>query len=164
MTTPRPPSGKEPGPTAGPVCPAGLRCGPVSHAITRVARLHRMLEGSLLRRAGLHPGQEALMMHLWETGAQRQSELTALLGSDSATMTRAVQRLERAGFVRRVPCPTDRRGVIIEPTAASQALRQEIEEIWWQLEEATVSGLTEEERATALRVLDRLEANLANRA
>ena len=35
-------------------------------AYLRVGRLHRMLVGQLLRRVGLHPGQELLMMQLWD--------------------------------------------------------------------------------------------------
>jgi DNA-binding MarR family transcriptional regulator len=119
-----------------------------------------MLAGQLLRRAGLHPGQELLMMHLWQAGPQRQADLIGVLGSDSATMTRTVQRLERAGFVRRRPCPSDGRATLIEPTPASQALREQVEQIWRELEEATVAGLTEAEQEAALRALTRIEANL----
>lgn len=142
--------------------PSAARGGPVSHAIFRVARLHRMIAGHLLRRTGLHPGQELVMMHLWETGPQRQADLITVLGSDSATMTRTVQRLERAGFVRRTPSPTDRRATIIEPTAASQALRHEVEQIWEQLERITTDGLTDTEKAEARKVLERLETNLSD--
>jgi len=35
--------------------PAAAHGGPISHAIFRVARLHRMIAGNLLRRVGLHP-------------------------------------------------------------------------------------------------------------
>ena len=134
--------------------------GPVSHAIYRLARLHRQLAGQLLRRAGLRPGQEQLMMHLWETGRQRQTDLIAVLGSDSATMTRAVQRLEKAGFVRRTPCVTDRRVVMVEPTPAGLALRERVEELWRVLEELTTRDYDREQAATALRVLEGLERNV----
>jgi DNA-binding MarR family transcriptional regulator len=140
--------------------PAAAQGGPISHAIFRLARIHRMTAGRLLRRIGLHPNQELLMMHLWDAGPQRQADLVALLDSDSATMTRTIQRLERAGFVRRASSPTDRRVVIVQPTAAGWALRGEVEQTWRALEEITVGGLDDRERATALRTLERLEANL----
>ncbi|MFD0200925.1 MULTISPECIES: MarR family winged helix-turn-helix transcriptional regulator [Saccharothrix] len=135
----------------------------ISHAIFRVARLHRLLAGQLLRQAGLHPGQEVVMMHLWDCGPQRQSDLCGVLGSDSPTMTRTVQRLERAGFVRRSPDPTDGRATLVEPTAASQALRHEVERMWRELEEATLGDLDEDQQAETLRVLGLLECNLAIR-
>jgi DNA-binding MarR family transcriptional regulator len=134
--------------------------GPVSHAIFRVARLHRMLAGSLLRRTGLYPGQELVMMHLWDHGAQRQADLIRVIDSDAATMTRTVQRLERAGFVRRRPDPTDARAWLIEPTPASKHLRAEIDDIWRQLEQLTVDSMTPAQQRAAHSTLEALERNL----
>lgn len=143
--------------------PRSAEGGRISHAIFRVARLHRLLAGQLLRQAGLHPGQEVVMMHLWDGGPRRQADLCGELGTDSATMTRTVQRLERAGFVRRSPDPGDGRAVIVEPTAASQALRREVERIWAELEEATVGAMDADQQAETLEVLGLLECNLAKR-
>jgi len=75
-------------------------------------------------------------------------------------MTRTVQRLERAGYVRRVPDPDDGRATRVEPTPASLALRAQVEEIWTRLEQLTVGDLTPAQRTAALRTLRRLEDNL----
>jgi DNA-binding MarR family transcriptional regulator len=139
--------------------PAGAS-GPLNHAVIRVGRLHHQLAKQLLRRTGLFPGQELVMMHLWEHGPQRQVDLIRLLDSDAATMTRTVARLERGGFVRRRPSPTDGRAVIIEATQASQALRGEVEGLWPRLEQLSTDGFTDEERADAIALLGRLEQNL----
>ena len=141
--------------------PASAEDGPVSHAIFRLARLHRMTAGRLLRRAGLHPGQELVMMRLWDAGPQRQADLAAVTDADSATMTRTIQRLERAGFVRREPSADDRRVTIVSPTVASRGLRVQVEQVWRELEDATLGDLSPAERTAALAVLGRLEANLA---
>lgn len=152
-------------PTASSVeVPVAAQAGPVSHAIFRVARLHRMIGGQLLRPLGLHLGQELIMMHLWERGPQRQTDLVDLLDSDAATMARSVKRLEKAGFVRRRPCPQDKRAIIIEPTSASQALRSQVEQIWSELEDATTSALTPHQHAEALRSLQLVEDALARAA
>ncbi|MFJ9849428.1 MarR family winged helix-turn-helix transcriptional regulator [Streptomyces sp. NPDC101150] len=144
--------------------PAAAGGGPVSHAIFRLARLHRMFAGQLLRRIGLHPGQELVMMHLWELGPQRQADLVRLMDSDAATMTRTVRRLEQAGFVRRRPSPTDKRASLIEPTTASHALRREVEQVWSQLEDLSTAGLSDDERTATLHTLERLEQNLVQAA
>lgn len=144
--------------------PGAASGGPVSHAIFRLARLHRMFAGQLLRRIGLHPGQELVMMHLWELGPQRQADLVRLMDSDAATMTRTVRRLEQAGFVRRRPDPTDRRASLIEPTVASHALRREVERVWSRLEDISTAGLTDDERSATLHALERLEQNLVQAA
>lgn len=144
--------------------PAAARVGPISHAIFRLARIHRMTAGQLLRPIGLHPNQELLMMQLWHAGPQRQADLVTMLDSDSATITRTIQRLERAGFVRRSPSAADRRVTIVEATVASQALRREVERVWRRLEELTVDGLDDDERRVALRMMERLESNLGRPA
>ncbi|MER6569015.1 MarR family transcriptional regulator [Streptomyces sp. NPDC001093] len=144
--------------------PAAAGSGPISHAIFRLARLHRMFAGQLLRRIGLHPGQELVMMHLWDLGPQRQADLVRLMDSDAATMTRTVRRLEQAGFVRRRPSPTDKRASLIEPTVASHALRREVEQIWSRLEDLSTADMSAEERAAALLTLQRLEHNLVQAA
>jgi DNA-binding MarR family transcriptional regulator len=151
------------GPTSIPV-PAAALGGPISHAIFRVGRLHKMMAGNLLRRVGLHPGQELVMMYLWELGPQRQTDLIRLVDSDAATMTRTIRRLEQAGFVRRSPVTGDKRAFLIEPTAASRALRPQVEQIWTQLEQIAVGGVSEREQQTILRVLEGLEARLTRAA
>ena len=142
---------------AGPAMPAE----PLTNAIVRVARLHRMLAAQLLRRVGLHLGQELVMMQLWQRGPQSQTELVRVLGSDSATMTRTVRRLEDAGFVRRRASPTDRRATIIEATPASRSVRREVERIWSELERSAAGELTPDQQAEALALLQRIEDGLA---
>ena len=140
--------------------PSAASGGPLSHAIFRLARTHRALAGRLFRELGLRPGQELLLMHLWEYGPQRQADLAELFDTDSASMTRTVQRLERAGFVRRRPSPDDGRVTLVEPTPASLGLRARIEELWTSLELRTVGDLGADERDAALRILRTLERNL----
>ena len=151
------------GPMSIPV-PAAAVGGPISHAIFRVGRLHKMMAGNLLRGVGLHPGQELVMMYLWELGPQRQTDLIRLVASDAATMTRTIRRLEQAGFVRRSPVAGDKRAFLIEPTAASRALRPQVEQIWSQLEQIAVGGVSEGEQQTILSVLEGLEARLTHAA
>jgi len=100
------------------------------------------------------------MMQLWDRGAQRQTDLVRFLGSDAATMTRTVRRLENAGFVRRRPCTHDKRVTIVEPTAASLALRTQVESIWAQLEECTTGELSTAQQSDFLALLAQTEKNL----
>lgn len=134
--------------------------GPVSHAIFRVARLHKMFAAQLLRETGLYPGQELLMMRLWDDGPQRHVDLVRNLDSDAPTMTRSIRRLERAGFVRRSPHVTDKRSMMIEATPASMSLRRSVEGIWAQLEALTTGRMTQDEQEAALAALNGLERNL----
>lgn len=141
--------------------PAAAVRGPISNALIRVTRLHVIRARQLFRSLGLHPGHELLMMHLWDTGPQRQADLAAAFDTDSASMTRTVQRLERAGFVRRRPDPHDGRATLVEATPASVGLRSQVEELWAELEAATVGDMSSAQRRNLLAGLEQLEANLA---
>ena len=151
------------GPTSVPV-PAAARGASIGAALYRVARLHRMIAGNLLRRVGLHPTQDLLMMYLWELGPQRQTDLIRLLDSDAATMTRTVRRLEHAGFVRRSPAADDKRAFLIEATPASRAVQPEVEQIWNEIEECIVGPVTKGERRTIQRFLAGMEERLTKTA
>ena len=133
---------------------------PISEGIFRVARLHRLVAGSFLRDAGLYPGQEVLMMALWQNGEQRQADLIKTLGLDPSTVTKMLQRLEQSGFVTRKPSTADRRTVIVDATRAGHALRAQVEQLWRRLEGVTTAGLTEEERDAVMDLLERIESNL----
>jgi MarR family transcriptional regulator, organic hydroperoxide resistance regulator len=116
----------------------------------------------LLHGLGLHTGHELLLMRLWDSGPQRQADLAAEFDTDSASMTRTVQRLERAGFVRRRPDPHDGRATLVESTPAGLALRGRIEQLWTELEADTVGHMGAAQRRQLLRGLQQLEANLAS--
>ncbi|CAM5333777.1 MarR family winged helix-turn-helix transcriptional regulator [Streptomyces avidinii] len=140
--------------------PGAVLDGPVSHAISRVARLHRIAAGRVLRDLGLHPGQEFLMMHLWDSGAVRQSELIKAVGLDPSTVTKMLQRLEQSGHVRRRPDPADRRASLVEATDASCGLLVEVRRAWGELERQTLDGLDAAERAELTRLLGKVESAL----
>ncbi|MFF3013546.1 MarR family winged helix-turn-helix transcriptional regulator [Streptomyces sp. NPDC057939] len=149
-------------PRATPECsvPGAVLEGPVSHAISRVARLHRIAAGRALRDLGLHPGQEFLMMHLWDNGAVRQSELIKTVGLDPSTVTKMLQRLEHAGHVSRRPDPSDRRASLVEATDSSCGLLVEVRRAWGELERQTLDGLDETERDELARLLGKVETTL----
>ncbi|MFB7919472.1 MarR family winged helix-turn-helix transcriptional regulator [Streptomyces sp. NPDC056061] len=148
---------------ADPACtelPSAARGGPVSHAVSRVARLHRIAAGKLLRGLGLYPGQEFLMMYLWDAGAVRQSELIKAMDLDPSTVTKMLQRLEQTGHVRRRPDPADRRAVLVEASEDSCALHRAVERAWTDLEEHTLAGLDTAEREELARLLAKVEESL----
>jgi DNA-binding MarR family transcriptional regulator len=135
--------------------------GPLSHAIFRVARLHKSLAGRLLRETGLYPGQELVLMALWSDGPQRQVDLVEAVETDAPSMARSITRLEKAGLVRRSPSATDRRAVIVEATEASLALRDKVADAWAELERLTTATLSGPQQAEILRNLGLLEHALA---
>ncbi|GAA1327133.1 hypothetical protein GCM10009647_064770 [Streptomyces sanglieri] len=157
----------EPAGPADPACPglpSAALGGPVSHALARVARLHRIAAGRLLKGLGLYPGQEFLMMCLWDAGAVRQAELIKAVDLDPSTVTKMLQRLEQTGHVRRRPDPDDRRAVLVEATDDSCALHSDVQRAWTDLEDHTLAGLEPAEREELTRLLAKVETNLCREA
>ena len=143
-----------------PASDALAELAPLSHAIFRVARLHKMMAGQLLRGIGLYPAQELVMMRLWTAGPQRHVDLVRMLESEAPTMTRTIQRLEKAGLVRTSRSSEDRRSIIVEATERSLSLRKGVEDAWKELEARTVGGWDPERQNEILAALAALESNL----
>ncbi|WP_306326562.1 MarR family winged helix-turn-helix transcriptional regulator [Streptomyces venezuelae] len=151
-------------PANDPACtettPSAARGGPVGIALARVARMHRLAAGRRLRELDLYPGQEMMMMRLWDCGPVRQSELIQSLGLDASTVTKMLQRLEQCGHVRRGPDPADRRAVLVEATEEGRSLRTGVEGVWTDLEKVSLNGLDPAERAELARLLGLVADNL----
>lgn len=74
----------------------------------------------------------------------------------SGAMTNRLDRLERAGLIRRLPDPHDRRGTLVEPTEAGHAAWDATVGTQAKREAMFASVLTEPERQELHRLLRRL--------
>jgi DNA-binding MarR family transcriptional regulator len=77
------------------------------------------LQGSFLGqtvaiRFGLSESDIETLEQLIDMGASTAGKLAEVTGLTSGAVTRVIDRLEQAGYVRRVPDPADRRRVIVE--------------------------------------------------
>ena len=79
-----------------------------------IARLTRIAEQAC-QSTGISLPQYRLLGSVTD-GPHRASELAARVGVSRPTLTSLVDGLETAGLLRRVPVPTDRRGVDLEAT------------------------------------------------
>jgi MarR family transcriptional regulator, organic hydroperoxide resistance regulator len=132
----------------------------LNQLLASIARSHRNLAGALLRQVGLFPGQELLLMRLWNRDHQPQGELVTALRLEASTVTKMLKRLEAQGFVTRHRPADNQRIVIVSLSDKGRELRADVERLWEELEQATVGDLSAPELHTALRVLRRLEENL----
>lgn len=74
----------------------------------------------------------------------------------SGAMTNRLDRLEKAGFIRRLPDPNDRRGVLVEPTEAGHAAWEASVGAQARREALIASALSEEEKQQLHDLLRRL--------
>lgn len=88
-------------------------------ALTREARQYStstvLFHQVVAERLGLNPTDHKCAEILSRTGPRTAGELAELTGLTTGAITGVVDRLERAGFVRRDRDPEDRRRVIVQP-------------------------------------------------
>lgn len=114
----------------------------------------------MLRPYGLTPTGFTVLTLLEAKEAVRQIDLATQLLLDTSTMTRLIDRLERAGYVARMSNPRDRRTtrVMITPDGRSQlhAANLHVETLIAQ----RLSVLTEAEQQQLLGLLEKLRTGL----
>lgn len=122
--------------------------------------LHHMRAYQLFEAVGLYRGQPPVLFSLWEQEGQTQTELADNLRIAPATITKMLQRMERAGFVQRKVDPEDQRVSRVYLTEAGRAVKSQVEAIWKTMEEETFANFNEEERDLLRRFLLRIRQNL----
>lgn len=70
------------------------------------------------RELQLGPSDLAALDHLYNSGSMAPKDLSALMGVTSGTMTALLDRVEKAGFLKRERNPDDRRALLIQLTPA----------------------------------------------
>jgi DNA-binding MarR family transcriptional regulator len=132
--------------------------------LTASTLLWDRVERQLQQEAGLPHAYYEILVRLSEAPGRtlRMSRLATSALSSRSRISHAVARLEEAGFVRRTPCPEDRRGLNAELTEAGFARLQEAapghvetvrDVLFDQLDPAQTAALRE--------ISDRLTAHLA---
>jgi MarR family transcriptional regulator, organic hydroperoxide resistance regulator len=137
----------------------GLNC-----LMVQTSRGYRVLLAGLLGEIDLYPGQERVMAAIWENGPQSQNALARIVGIDVSTMTKSLQRLERSGFVRRSPCPTNRRVSIVDTTPEGDALRPRIDRVLSEVHARMTRGLTPEQTDQLCSLLGVVRGNICREA
>jgi DNA-binding MarR family transcriptional regulator len=85
-------------------------------------RIKKALESTLAEHGLTHPEWQVLgKLRLGDGHRKSPGELAAQLELSSGAMTTRLDNLERAGLVRRLPDPSDRRGVLVELTPEGKA-------------------------------------------
>jgi DNA-binding MarR family transcriptional regulator len=110
--------------------------------LVRAAKLHRATVGRHLARAGLHVGQDLLLLELEGSTGMAQRELADRLGVEQATVGVALRRLEAAGFVERTSAPDDGRVRLVLLTPRGREALPQIHAAWQEGEKVLTDPLT----------------------
>ncbi len=132
----------------------------ISYQLVQLCKAHRAAANEILAETGLYVGQEMVLCSLWQTCGLTQSDLAKQLCVEAPTITRMLQRMERAGLIARCTDDEDARISRVHITEKGQALKTTIEEAWEKLETKALAGFTLEEQLLFRRMIKHMVQNL----
>jgi len=120
---------------------------------------HRMFRAvsDQMSGCGLSMARTKMLKSLREQGPVRQGSLAAEFGLSPHSVTDLVDGLERHGLAERRPDPTDRRAKLVAITEAGEASLDVANAIRERAFTEIFGALSDEDRATLLRLLDGLD-------
>ena len=120
------------------------------------ARAYRRRFEEATASHGLSAPQWRLLGLLLREGPMPQSQLAHRLDVEPISVSRLVDRMERAGWVRRGADPKDRRARIVIPSDHASATFAQVRQVAEDLTEAVLADFTEAERQMIHRLLTSL--------
>jgi len=132
--------------------------GYLIHDVARQLRRHFDTEA---QRHDLTLPQWRVIGQLAMTDGVSQVSLAGLCETDPMTISGVVERLEAKGLVERQPDPDDSRAKIVLITDKARELVAEMKLLADEVYSSAFDGITDADRATTLRVLNQMSANLS---
>ena len=105
-------------------------------------------------------GQARALRTLLEEGPMTQKQLADLCMRDAATMSRNIDRLEKAGLLKRENNPGCRRSYLICLTEEGKEKAKQVQKIFRELDERVWGDIPEKEMEQLYETLLRIERNL----
>lgn len=134
---------------------------PMTSSLLSLSRNFHSLGSEMLRRIGLYPGQELILMRLIDEDEQTQTALQAAIGLNHSTVSRSIRRMEDAGLITRRRADRDKRAMIVSLTTAGQSLAPELDDLWGSLEAVLRAELTQSDTTALLQAFSTLSRSLA---
>lgn len=131
------------------------------YVIHDLAKLMRRHFDALAQQYGLTLAQWRLIAQLSTADGLSQVALSGLIDTDPMTVSGLVERLEAKGLVERIADPADSRAKIVLLTDKARGIVAEMKLLADQVSRDLFDGVTEAERAVALKVLQQMSANLS---
>ncbi len=134
--------------------------GGLDRTFSKVVHLYRQRSRALLHDLGLHRGQPRILYLLWNTDGMKQKEIAEALQLQPATVTRMLQRMEKAGFLEKRNDLHDMRVSRIYLTEQGREVRLQVRGITKRLQEEAFAGFSETEMVLMYRFLEQMSENL----
>ncbi len=123
------------------------------------ARSVDFLAGELKARGvlDLKPSHGALLASLFGRGGKASMrELLASGARKKSTLTEMANKLEKQGYLKRLPDPDDARGVVLELSDRAWSIRPAFDAVSEALLDRAWRGFSQRDRETLIRLLTRM--------
>ena len=128
----------------------------------RVMRRHHACVERRIGDLGIHHSQHRMLMQLARPNQSppSQKELAEIMGVSPAAVTTTLKRLEKEEYITRSATDEDNRRNEIHITEKGLSKITECHEIFESTDRAMFAGFTEEEMATLISFMERMDRNL----
>lgn len=132
-----------------------------------IAKIHQVsgrIFSRLLRDTDIeiNPAQGRILFVLWQNDGVSIQELAKRTSLGKSTLTSMLDRLEEAGFVRRVRSSEDRREILIQRTEKDKAFQRAYLKVSQQMKDLYYRGFKEDEIDQFEGYLRRIFDNLSD--
>jgi MarR family transcriptional regulator, organic hydroperoxide resistance regulator len=127
----------------------------------KVKRLHHHRVVEVFEEVGLNYGQPPILFALLDKDGQTQTELSKHRKLTPATITAALQRMEKGGWIVRKTDSEDSRVSRVYLTEKGRNIRLSVEAKMKQLQQETFRNFTDMEKALVRRLFQQMEENLS---
>ncbi|QRM54856.1 MarR family transcriptional regulator [Sinorhizobium sp. BG8] len=128
--------------------------------LSRVSRKMRALFDARVKERGLTLARARTLLILSRRGALTQRELADELDIETPTLVRLLDGMETQGFIERRSVEGDRRAKQIVMTNHGQSVAAEVSQLASELRTDVLKGISAEEMAAALGVLQKMTENV----
>lgn len=137
----------------------------VSYLLAKVSTAFRNSIERHMAGIGLHGGQIFVLIELWKQDGLRQVDIAKRLDIAAPTVNKMIKGLMDMEYklVTLEQADGDGRSTRVFLTKDGAAIRTKVEAQWLELEESSLSGLTETERMILLDLLSKLRNTYTGR-
>ena len=121
---------------------------------------HRSKAHGEFSKVGLTRGQPKILNFLAENNGCIQKQIAENCKIDPATVTSLLLNMEKRQLIYRTPNSENRRILNVSITDKGIEAQKQVKKILNNLDEICFSGFTEEEKAEAINLINRLQNNL----
>jgi MarR family transcriptional regulator, organic hydroperoxide resistance regulator len=130
----------------------------INFLLSMICKAQRTQMNGALTAIDLYAGQEMFLWHLWREDGLTQTQMVERV--QPPTVSKMLERMEKAGLVTRRSDPEDSRVSRVYLTEQGRRSEQAVRDIWKTIEQRITAGLSVEERVLLRHLLLHVHENV----